>query len=127
MRWTWAARLTNRADADGACGNAGCSGATVVTTLVCYLHFAHEAAGAAGTRHSPRPLFSKGASFKHNSGASRREIVNMCHESVIARSEATKAIRSFFAWLVDCFAEPVIGRRLAPTRWLAMTVLLFEN
>jgi acetyltransferase len=23
---------------------------------------------------------------------------------------------------VDCFAEPVIGRRFAPTRWLAMTV-----
>jgi hypothetical protein len=22
---------------------------------------------------------------------------------------------------VDCFAEPVIGRRFAPTRWLAMT------
>jgi hypothetical protein len=41
-----------------ACGNAGCSGATVVTTLVCHQHFAHEAAGAAGTRHSPRPLIS---------------------------------------------------------------------
>src|SRR6266852_517779 len=38
-----------------ACGNAGCSGATVVTTLVCYQYTAHEAAGAAGTRHSPRP------------------------------------------------------------------------
>jgi tripartite-type tricarboxylate transporter receptor subunit TctC len=24
---------------------------------------------------------------------------------------------------MDCFAEPVIGRRFAPTRWLAMTVL----
>jgi hypothetical protein len=23
---------------------------------------------------------------------------------------------------MDCFAEPVIGRRFAPTRWLAMTV-----
>src|ERR1700687_2023225 len=53
-----------------ACGNAGCSGATVVTTLVCYLHFAREAAGAAGTRHSPRPL--SGERFKHNSDASRR-------------------------------------------------------
>jgi hypothetical protein len=31
---------------------------------------------------------------------------------------------------MDCFAEPVIGRRFAPTRWLAMTasrpVWLFE-
>jgi hypothetical protein len=32
-----------------------------------------------------------------------------------------------FAAAMDCFAEPVIGRRFAPTRWLAMTVLLFEN
>jgi hypothetical protein len=23
---------------------------------------------------------------------------------------------------MDCFAEPVIGRRFAPTRWLAMTL-----
>jgi hypothetical protein len=23
---------------------------------------------------------------------------------------------------MDCFAEPVIGRRFAPARWLAMTV-----
>jgi hypothetical protein len=23
---------------------------------------------------------------------------------------------------MDCFAEPVIGRRFAPTRWLAMTM-----
>jgi hypothetical protein len=29
---------------------------------------------------------------------------------------------------MDCFAEPVIGRRFAPTGWLAMTALgLFEN
>src|ERR1700720_1364080 len=40
-----------------ACGNAGCSGATVVTTRVLST-LAHEAAGATGTRHSPRPLFS---------------------------------------------------------------------
>jgi hypothetical protein len=26
----------------------------------------------------------------------------------------------------DCFAEPVIGRRFAPTRWLAMTEKIFE-
>jgi hypothetical protein len=25
---------------------------------------------------------------------------------------------------MDCFAEPVIGRRFAPTRWLAMTAFL---
>src|SRR6202022_2191324 len=67
----------------------GESGVTVVTTLVCYLHFAREAAGASGTRHSLRPLFSKGEWFMHNSGASRRENAKLCLD-VIARSEATK-------------------------------------
>jgi hypothetical protein len=28
---------------------------------------------------------------------------------------------------LDCFAEPVIGRRFAPTRWLAMTAELIES
>src|SRR5216684_761435 len=28
----------------------------------------------------------------------------------------------FLCGFMDCFAEPVIGRRFAPTRWLAMTV-----
>jgi hypothetical protein len=32
-----------------------------------------------------------------------------------------EAIQSALAAL-DCFAEPVIGRRFAPTRWLAMTI-----
>ena len=36
--------------------SAGCSGEPVVTTRVLST-FAHEAAGAAGTRHSLRPLF----------------------------------------------------------------------
>ena len=26
-------------------------------------------------------------------------------------------------YVLDCFAEPVFGRRFAPTRWLAMTTL----
>ena len=34
------------------------SGVTVVTTLVCLFYFACEAAGAAGVRHSLRPLIS---------------------------------------------------------------------
>src|ERR1700709_1188133 len=32
-----------------------------------------------------------------------------------------EAIHSFFRCGMDCFAEPVIGRRFAPTCWLAMT------
>jgi hypothetical protein len=39
---------------------------------------------------------------------------------VIARSASDDAIQFFFV-VLDCFAEPVIGRRIAPTRWLAMT------
>jgi hypothetical protein len=38
-------------------GMPGDAGGPVVATLVCHQLFAHEAAGAAGTRHSPRPLF----------------------------------------------------------------------
>jgi hypothetical protein len=54
------------------------------------------------------------------SGASRREIAES-HLDVIARSVATK--QSILSWRgeMDYFAEPVIGRRFAPTRWLAMT------
>jgi hypothetical protein len=44
-------------------------------------------------------------------------------KAVIARSAATKQSSFFlcFSQKLDCFAEPVIGRRFAPTRWLAMT------
>jgi hypothetical protein len=41
-------------------------------------------------------------------------------ESVIARSDSDEAIH-LPCGSMDCFAEPVIGRRFAPTRWLAMT------
>src|SRR3981081_914625 len=40
--------------------------------------------------------------------------------TVIARSAATKQSSLSLATL-DCFASPVIGRRFAPTRWLATT------
>jgi hypothetical protein len=49
--------------------------------LVCVsLHiFAHETVGAARTRHSLRPLFSKGENFLHGSGASRCErLTHVC-------------------------------------------------
>jgi len=42
--------------------------------------------------------------------------------SVIARSEATKQSILPLRGEMDCFAEPVIGRRFAPTRWRAMTI-----
>jgi hypothetical protein len=36
-------------------------------------------------------------------------------------SAATKQSSFLVAAKLECFAEPVIGRRYAPTRWLAMT------
>jgi hypothetical protein len=50
-------------------------------------------------------------------------IIQSLASSVIARSEATKQSILSFRSSMDCFAEPVIGRRFAPTRWLAMTSL----
>jgi hypothetical protein len=41
--------------------------------------------------------------------------------TVIARSASDEAIHLSSGLAMDCFAEPVIGRRFAPTRWLAMT------
>jgi hypothetical protein len=38
-----------------------------------------------------------------------------------AKAEATKQSILSFRGAMDCFAEPVIGRRFAPTRRLAMT------
>ncbi len=60
-------------------------------------------------------------------------IIQSLAPSVIARSQrfppsagpminsATKESILSFHGSVDCLAEPVTGRRLAPTRWLAMT------
>src|SRR5277367_3520678 len=52
-------------------GMPGDPGATVVTNARAY-YSTRAAAGATGTRHSPRPLYSLGGSLMHNSGAMRR-------------------------------------------------------
>jgi hypothetical protein len=44
--------------------------------------------------------------------------------AVIASSVSDEATQFLVCRPVDCFAEPVIRRRFAPTRWLAMTKLL---
>jgi hypothetical protein len=51
----------------------------------------------------------------------------MAGPGVIARSTCDEAIHLSTRGAMDCFAEPVIGRRFAPTRWLAMTAWLFDN
>src|SRR5712671_4139348 len=52
--------------------------------LVCALsvHTAHETAGAARTRHSLRPLISKGEKTLQTSGATRRGNTNSCLSSL---------------------------------------------
>jgi hypothetical protein len=54
---------------------------------------AHEAAGAAGTRHSPRP--PRGREIQHSSGASRREVKIVCLKLEQRHCERSEAIHSF--------------------------------
>jgi len=42
-------------------------------------------------------------------------------EAFAQGSASDEAIHFSVCGAMDCFAEPVIGRRFAPTRWLAMT------
>jgi hypothetical protein len=51
------------------------------------------------------------------------ETVIACNkrEAFVQGSKAAKQSISSLRGQVDCFAEPVIGPRFAPTRWLAMT------
>jgi hypothetical protein len=43
------------------------------------------------------------------------------YASSLRGASATKQSSLLKCSSLDCFAEPVIGRRFAPTRWLAMT------
>jgi hypothetical protein len=54
----------------------GDAGVLVVTRVRSTNQSAHETAGAAGIRHSPRPLW--GESFINASDASRREVEEVC-------------------------------------------------
>jgi hypothetical protein len=103
------------------------SGVPVVTTLVCHFTFAREAPGAAGTRHSLRPLL--GESFMQNSGASRRGNACSClklgsrHCEPTGRANARPMTGSAKQSIsprkgrMDCFVASL----------LAMTAWLFEN
>jgi hypothetical protein len=54
----------------------------------------------------------------------QRTQLRLRHEAVFARHCEERSDEAIQPWLLkdlDCFAEPVIGRRFAPTRWLAMT------
>jgi hypothetical protein len=91
-------------------GRPGYSGEPVVTTLVCLFQFACEAAGATGTRLSLRPLFFEAKDFAKTRAHSAAGTGTYEHRHCEERSD--EAIHSFCGSM-DCFAEPVIGRRFA--------------
>jgi hypothetical protein len=62
--------------------------------------------------------FERAEEFKHHSDASRHENAKVCLPSL--RGAKRRSNPAFFL-AARCFAEPVIGRRFAPTRWLAVT------
>jgi hypothetical protein len=113
----------------------GRSGVTVVTTLVC-LFFYTRGCGRIARPAFPAPSDLWANVSSKTSGASRRENAELCvkfeprHcEEPTGRANArpmtgsaTKQSILPLRGPMDCFAEPVIGRRFAPTRWLAMTV-----
>src|SRR5258708_32021181 len=117
------------------CGNAGLFRWTC-GDYSCAFYLCTRGCGCTGHPAFPTPSFFLGGWFMQNSGESRRGIANL-YLAVIAKSTLVRRSPAFgrrrmrrsnpafyFAELkLDCFAEPVIGRRFAPTRWLAMTVL----
>ena len=68
------------------------SAVTVATTLVCFFTFAREAAGASCAPGIPHALYFEGERTMHNSGASRREGVDLyrpAHSLVVLAKAGT--------------------------------------
>src|SRR5258707_4518063 len=85
-------------------GDAG----VLVVTRVLSTNIAHEAAGAAGTRHSPRPPWGREINAQLGRIAPRgRERVSGFN--VIARSEATKQSILSFCGKMDCLCARKAG------------------
>jgi len=70
----------------------GDSGVLVVTRVRSITIIAHETAGAAGIRHSPRPLL--GESYFNDSGASRREDAVVCNCINVIASQRVARMRA---------------------------------
>jgi len=97
---------------------------------VLYLSFAREAMGAAGTRHSLRPLFSWANGFVRlgritppGANARRRH----CEERLVRRSSTSEggsdeAIHSSISRQHGLLHGACHRARIRATRWLAMTV-----
>jgi hypothetical protein len=76
----------------------GETGVTVVTMLVCSFYFACEAAGAAGARHSLRPLLAEsGRFFEITRAKMRGEIAKLLPQTtlfeILSVAECERAVR----------------------------------
>jgi hypothetical protein len=114
-------------------GRPECSCCPVCSCARLFAQIARETAGAASTRSSLRPLIGEGRKFQQTSGNSCREIAKSHPRHCKRRDLSGEALAKAEAihchpahGKMDCVAEPVIGRRFAPTRWLAMTPRLAE-
>jgi hypothetical protein len=97
-------------------GKISCVAATSACALqisFCYLRF----------RNTPPPTPTTFLFLVECAGSGRIEPVIACdkREALAQGSAATKQSSFFEQRKLDWFAEPVIGRRFAPTRRLAMT------
>jgi hypothetical protein len=98
-------------------GMPGYSGVTAVTNS-CGLFFSHARLRVHWAPGIPHALCRARDSCTTRA-KTRRGIVEVCLSSL--RGAERRSNPSLLCRAMDCFAEPVIGRRFAPTRWLAMT------
>jgi hypothetical protein len=74
--------------------------------------------GCIGHPAFPRALCFRGATLRQQLG----RIAPRGREVMSVKHRPCEKSMTCVCCEMDCFAEPVIGRRVAPTRWLAMTV-----
>jgi len=99
-------------------GMPGDSGVLVVTRVRSTNKSAHEAAGAAGTRHSPRPLGAGDSATPRTPRVARSK---KCAKLYQRHCERSEAIHSFFARQDGLLRGACHRARIRATRWLAMT------
>src|SRR6266404_6051417 len=76
-----------------------------------------------GAKRYPSIAFCRDDGFRGAQPILRTELSLLFEIRVPSlRGAKRRSNPSFLCGLMDCFAEPVIGRAFAPTRWLAMTI-----
>src|SRR5215208_2709476 len=95
-------------------GRPECSRRPVCSCAVLFAQIARETAGAASTRSSLCPLFSRRANEMQTSGAMRREIAKSYHR----HCERSEAIHLSTCCAMDCFASLAMTWRQLATLFL---------